>query len=55
MKSAKNDSQNNRVKKDENVLTALEIKEMLQRKADFLNGKTTSRPWSEIKKGYSRF
>ena len=34
------------------TLTDQEVQEMLKRKADFLAGKTTSRPWSEIKKKY---
>ena len=37
---------------DDYVLTDEQVKEMLKRKADFLAGKTTSRPWSEIKKKY---
>jgi hypothetical protein len=53
MKSSKIDSQNSEVKKDQYILTGLEIKEVQQRKADFLNGKNTSRPWKEIKKDYN--
>ncbi len=41
-----------RTENDEYVLTDDEVKEMLKRKADFQAGKTTSRPWSEIKKKY---
>ena len=33
-------------------LTDNEVLEMVQRKSDLLAGKTTSRPWSEIKKRY---
>jgi hypothetical protein len=41
-----------RTENDDYTLTDAEIQEMLKRKADFLDGKTTSRPWSEIKKDY---
>ncbi len=41
-----------RSENDDYVLTDSEVQEMLKRKADFLNGKTTSRPWNEIKKNY---
>ena len=41
-----------RTENDDFVLTDAEIQEMVKRKADFLDGKSTSRPWSEIKKGY---
>ena len=33
-------------------LTGDQIQEMIKRKADFLAGKTSSRPWSEVKKTY---
>ena len=39
-------------KPGEYLLTTIEIKEMEQRKVDFLTGKTTSRRWNEIKKDY---
>ena len=41
-----------RTDSDDYVLTDEQVKEMLKRKGDFLAGKTTSRPWSEIKKKY---
>jgi hypothetical protein len=37
---------------DSYLLSDAEIKELVQRKNDFLAGKTTSRPWSEIKQRY---
>ncbi len=37
---------------DDYVLTEEQIEIMVQRKRDFLAGKTTSRPWSEIKQRY---
>ncbi len=37
---------------DSYLLNDAEIKELVQRKSDFLAGKTTSRPWSEIKQRY---
>ncbi len=37
---------------DDYTLSYEDVQEMLKRKADFLAGKTTSRPWSEIKKRY---
>ena len=37
---------------DDLVLTDEYVKEMVKRKADFLAGKTTSRPWSEVKQRY---
>ena len=37
---------------DDYILSDEEIKKMVMRKADFLAGKTTSRPWSEIKQKY---
>jgi len=37
---------------DDYVLSDEHIKELVKRKADFLAGKTTSRPWSEIKQRY---
>ncbi|TFF37330.1 hypothetical protein [Mucilaginibacter psychrotolerans] len=33
-------------------LTEEQIETVVQRKNDFLQGKTTARPWSEIKKRY---
>jgi hypothetical protein len=30
------------------------LKKMIQRKTDFLTGKTTARPWSEIKRRYEK-
>jgi hypothetical protein len=41
-----------RTDSDDYVLTDEQVNEMLKRKSDFLAGKTTSRPWSEIKKKY---
>jgi hypothetical protein len=41
-----------RTDSDDYVLTDEQVQEMLNRKADFLAGKTTSRPWSEIKRKY---
>ncbi|HCN82776.1 MAG TPA: hypothetical protein DIT07_04030 [Sphingobacteriaceae bacterium] len=41
-----------RTDSDDYILTDVQVKEMLKRKADFVSGKTTSRPWSEIKKRY---
>ena len=37
---------------DDYHLSDDEINKMLERKTNFLAGKTTSRPWSEIKKSY---
>jgi C-terminal processing protease CtpA/Prc len=37
---------------DDYVLNDAEIKEMLQRKDDYVSGKITSKPWDEIKKRY---
>ncbi len=37
---------------DSYILSDAEIKELVQRKSDFLAGKTTSRPWIEIKQRY---
>lgn len=37
---------------DDYTLTEDGVEEMVQRKQDFLAGKTTARPWSEIKKKY---
>ena len=37
---------------DDQSLSDEEVQEMLKRKTDFLAGKTTSRPWNEIKKRY---
>lgn len=42
-----------RTESDEYVLTNEQVQEMLKRKADLLSGKTTSRPWAEIKKRYT--
>jgi len=41
-----------RIENDGYVLTDAEMQEMVKRKADFLEAKTTSRPWSGIKKDY---
>lgn len=41
-----------RTENDDYTLTEAEVQEMIKRKADFLDNKTTSRPWSEIKKDY---
>jgi hypothetical protein len=41
-----------RTDSDDYILSDEQIKEMLTRKADFLAGKTTARPWNEIKKRY---
>jgi len=41
-----------KIQPDNFGLTDDGIKEMVRRKADFLAGKTTSRPWNEIKKRY---
>ena len=43
-----------RADNDDYILTDEQVKEMLKRKADFLSGKTTSRPWSEIKHRYQQ-
>jgi len=37
---------------DDYQLTDDQEKEMVKRKEDFLAGKTTSRPWSEIRRKY---
>lgn len=37
---------------DSYILTEEQVKLMIERKADFLAGKTTSREWNEIKKQY---
>jgi hypothetical protein len=37
---------------DEYALTEEQIQIMVQRKHDFLAGKTTARPWNEIKQRY---
>jgi len=34
------------------LLNDSEIKEMLKRKDDYLSGKVTTKPWSEIKAAY---
>jgi hypothetical protein len=41
-----------RTESDDYALTDEEVKELVNRKADFLAGKTTSRPWSQIKQKY---
>ncbi|CAN5244602.1 hypothetical protein BH09BAC6_BH09BAC6_35400 [soil metagenome] len=41
-----------RTDNDDYMMTDEHIKEMAARKADFLAGKTTSRPWNEIKQRY---
>ena len=41
-----------RTDSDDYILNDAEIAEMLQRKDDYISGKITSRPWSEIKKRY---
>lgn len=41
-----------RTEHNDYVLNDEDVAEMLKRKADFLAGKTTARPWSEIKKRY---
>ena len=41
-----------RTDSDDYILTDEQVKEMVNRKADFLAGKTTSRSWNEIKKRY---
>ena len=35
-------------------LSDAQIRELVKRKADFIAGKTTSRPWDEIKKKYEK-
>jgi len=37
---------------DDFMLSDDEVKKMVERKANFLAGKTTSRPWNEIKQRY---
>ena len=41
-----------RTESDDYILTDEQVKKMVERKADFLAGKTTSRPWTEIKQRY---
>ncbi len=41
-----------RTESDDYILTDEQVKKMVERKADFLAGKTTSRSWSEIKQKY---
>lgn len=41
--------------KDDFVLNNNDVKKLLERKSDFLSGKTKSRPWREIKKRYESF
>lgn len=37
---------------DDYVLSSEDVKKLVERKANFLAGKTTSRPWNEIKQRY---
>ncbi len=41
-----------RTETDEYILSDEQVQKMIGRKASFLAGKTTSRPWSEIKQKY---
>jgi hypothetical protein len=41
-----------RTDSDDYVLTDEQVKQMAERKANFLAGKTTSRSWNEIKQRY---
>ena len=41
-----------RTDNDDYTLTEEQVEVMVQRKKDFLQGKTTARPWSEVKKSY---
>jgi len=41
-----------RTESDNYTLTDDQIKKLVDRKADLLAGKTTSRPWNEIKQRY---
>ena len=41
-----------RTESNDYVLTGEQVRKMIERKNDFLTGKTTARPWSEIKKRY---
>jgi len=41
-----------RTESDDYVLTDEEVKKMIDRKKDFLAGKTSSRRWSQIKEKY---
>lgn len=41
-----------RTESDNYILTDDQIKKLVDRKADLLAGKTTSRPWNEIKQRY---
>jgi hypothetical protein len=41
-----------RSESDDYILSDEQVKKLIERKADFLTGKTTSRPWTEIKKRY---
>jgi|GEM_PF-1680133 len=40
------------IENDEQLLPEADIQEVIQRKKDFLDGKITSRPWSQIKQSY---
>jgi hypothetical protein len=41
-----------RTESDDYILTDEQVKKMVERKAGFLAGKTTSRSWNEIKQRY---
>ncbi|MFB9844777.1 hypothetical protein [Mucilaginibacter ginsenosidivorans] len=41
-----------RTENDDYALSDADVQEMIKRKADFLSGKTTSCPWSQIKQDY---
>lgn len=41
-----------RTENDDYVLSDADVQEMIKRKQDYISGKATSRPLSEIKKGY---
>ena len=43
-----------RIDSDDYILSDEQVQKMIERKANFLAGKTTSRPWSEIKQKYER-
>ncbi len=36
------------------TLSEAQLKELLQRKQDFLDGKIASKPWTEVRKRYER-
>ncbi|HTI61359.1 hypothetical protein [Mucilaginibacter sp.] len=42
-----------RTENDDYTLSDADVQEMIKRKGDFLSGKTTSRPWSQIKQDYN--